>query len=166
MCNLFLSLIFFLTSCSNNNRTMRLPNYYKEVINISIKDTTFLSTGWYYIENVDTVFQRQLDKSDKIYYINPLPIVNAKNITTVKIYKGKDSKLGLVMRLDKEGTEKWRIATEQSIGGRLAFILDNQLLYVPIVNSPIWGGTTALNRGGDTKEELKRIKKIIQKEKR
>jgi preprotein translocase subunit SecD len=113
-------------------------------------------------------YKRQLDKSDETFYLDPKPIVTVKNFTTFEIYESnsKDNKyLGLAMRLDKEGTESWSNATYRAIGNKLAFVLDNRLLQVAMVNSQITGGVTALNRGGYTRQELENFKTIIESEK-
>jgi len=68
------------------------------------------------------------------------------------------------MQLDKEGTKNWSIATENSRGKHLAFVLDNRLLQVAKVNSQITGGMTALNRGDYTQQELEKVKIIVERE--
>jgi preprotein translocase subunit SecD len=68
------------------------------------------------------------------------------------------------MRLDKDGTGKWSIATQNSIGLKLAFVLDNRLLQVATVMSQITGGVTAINRSIYSKQDLENFKKIIENE--
>ena len=138
------------------------------IAEITKHDSTILYTGWYYVVDTHNGSRRQLDKSNEIFFLDPSPIVTAKNFTTFEIYEsnaGGHSYLGLTMRLDKEGTENWRIATENSIGKQLAFVLDNRLLQVPRVNSQITAGVTALNRGNYTRQELENFKTIIESEK-
>ena len=68
------------------------------------------------------------------------------------------------MRLNETGTKAWSVATEKSVGRKLAFILDNRLLHAPSVNSQITGGVTALNRNEYSKAELENFKTIIDSE--
>ncbi len=125
-------------------------------------------TGWYYISEIEQGFKLQLENSKEYFFIDPTPIVTAKNFTTLEIYEsnaGGKKHIGLTIRLDKSGTKKWSLATEKSVGKKLAFILDNKLIYTLHINSQITGGTTALNRGDLTIEQLEEIKRILEKEK-
>lgn len=126
-----------------------------------------LVTGWYYVVETDNGFKRQLDKTSSNYFINPIPIVVARNFTNFEFYQSNvDGKefTGLSIQLDGEGTESWRIATENAIGRQLAFILDNRLLHVATVYSQITAGVTALNRSDYSKEELEKVKAALEKE--
>lgn len=177
MMTLLLSFVFFLTSCvgdSSNeqkigDRLLEDPEHHiKDNPDILKHDSTVLYTGWYYVIDSLNDFKRQLDKSEETYYLDPKPIVTAENFTTFEIYESTsdDQKdLGLAMRLDKEGTESWSNATLRAQGSRLAFILDNRLLQVAMVNSQITGGVTALNRGEYSRQELENFKTIIESEK-
>ena len=172
---LFLSFIFLLTACSGNNsqakvgdRLLEDPEHHiKDSPNITKHDSTILYTGWYYIVDTDNGFKRQLDKSTDTFFIDPKPIVVAKNFTTFEIYEsnaGGQKYIGLTMRLDEAGTENWSVATEKAIGKQLALILDNRLLHVAKVNSQITAGVTALNRGDYSRAELENFKTIIESE--
>ena len=156
---------FILTNCSGSN--LRTKSNNKEHYNTdTIKlDSTYLETGWYYIVDNDNNFQRQLDKSNDTFFIDPRPIVTAKNFMKFEIYTSRYGDVGLSILLDKKGTKNWSIATEKAIGNYLAFILDNKLLQVARVNSQITVGVTALNRGDYSKEELEKIRTIIENEK-
>ena len=176
MTTLFISLFFLLTSCSDNSsqtkigdRLLEDPEHHiKDSPGITKHDSTTIYTGWYYVVDSDNGFKRQLDKSTDTFFIDPNPIVTAKNFTTFEIYgsnEGGQKYVGLTMRLDQIGTENWSIATGKSIGKQLAFILDNRLLHVAKVNAQITAGVTALNRGDYSKAELENFKKIIESEK-
>ena len=175
MTTLFLSFIFLLTACSGNNsqakvgdRLLEDPEHHiKDSPNITKHDSTILYTGWYYIVDTDNGFKRQLDKSTDTFFIDPKPIVVAKNFTTFEIYEsnaGGQKYIGLTMRLDEAGTENWSVATEKAIGKQLALILDNRLLHVAKVNSQITAGVTALNRDDYSRAELENFKTIIESE--
>ncbi len=169
------SVALLLTSCANNakqkvgDRLLEDPEHHiKDSPDILKHDSTILYTGWYFVVDTPNSYKRQLDKSDETYYLDPTPIITAKNVTTFEIYestfKGKKD-VELAMRLDKEGTESWSNATLRAQGSKLAFILDNRLLQVATVNSQITGGITALNRGDYSRQELENFITIIQSEK-
>ena len=126
-------------------------------------DTT-LNTGWYYIVDTSS-YKRQLDKTQKCFFIDSVPIASTKNFKQLKIYMNKNNEYELIIQLDNSGTKAWSVATEKSIGKKLAFILDNKLLEADFVNSQITAGVTALIRGDYTKAEIEEIKRIIESEK-
>lgn len=169
------SIALLLTSCVDNakqkvgDRLLEDPEHHiKDSPDILKHDSTVLYTGWYYVVDTPNNYKRQLDKSDETYYLDPKPIVTAKNVTTFKIYESSyqnKKEFSLEMRLDKEGTENWSYATQKAIMNKLAFILDNRLLQVATVNSQITGGVTALNRGDYSRQELENFKTIIESEK-
>lgn len=174
-------LVILLTSCADNSSTkgnkrigdrlLETPEQLtKDSSDILINDSTLLYTGWYYVIDTPNGYKRQLDKSNETYYLDPKPIVIAKNFTTFEIYEStfNDKQyFGLSINLDKEGTENWSNATRKAeiTGTRLAFILDNRLLQVSKVNSQITGGVTALNRGEYSRQELEYFITIIKSEK-
>ena len=104
-------------------------------------------------------------KKHQYYFIDPLPIVSARNFRELKVYQSKNGDYGLMISLDNGGASARSIATQKAIGKRLAFILDNKLLEAPSVNSQITGGTTALNGGNYLQSEIEYFKKIIESEK-
>jgi preprotein translocase subunit SecD len=176
---LFVSVALLLTTCTGNSTTKsktktddtlrEVPEHHvKDNQEISNHDSTILHTGWYYVIDTANGVERRLDKSSQTFFLDPLPIVTAKNFTSFEIYESNadgHKYLGLTLRLDKEGTENWSSATANSIGKQLAFVLDNRLLQVARVNSQITAGVTALNRGDYTREELENFKTIIKNEK-
>jgi hypothetical protein len=151
------------TSANDSRTTIPDPEHHiKDSPDILTFDSV-LYTGWYYIVDTSS-YKRQLDKTNEIYFVDPTPITTAKNITTLEIYTANNGGFGLMMQLNEVGTKAWRIATEKSVGRKLAFILDNRLLHAPFVNSQITGGVTALNRSDYSKAELVNLKTIIASE--
>lgn len=120
---------------------------------------------WYYIIDTNTGYNRQLTKSEEVYFIKPKPIVTAANFSKLQIYNNKEGGLEMLIKPDEKGTEAWSIATEKYVGKKLAFILDNKLLEADYVNSQITAGVTALISGGHTKGELENFKTMIESEK-
>ena len=169
------SIALLLTSCADNpkqkvgDRLLEIPaRHIKDSHDTPKHDSTILYTGWYYVVDTPNGYKRQLDKSDETYYLDPKPIITAKNVTTFEIYESSyqnKKEFGLAMHLDQEGTENWSYATQKAIMNKLAFILDNRLLQVATVNSQITGDITALNRGLYSKQELENFKRIIESEK-
>lgn len=129
------------------------------------EDTLKLATGWYYVNDPGQGVQRILDGDTTVYWLNPAPIVTAKDIATFELYKSSfGNSWVLSMKLNASGAERWLVATGNSIGGHLAFVVNSKLVSTPKVNAEITGGLTALNRGTYSKGDLKAIMKAIQAE--
>ena len=163
----FLVWTLILTNCGNAifQKNFKIVN--KPISSITDEknlDTT-LQTGWYYVIDFDNGYKRQIKNSQVYYFIDPSPIVLSKNFKTLKIYNNQQGIPEMLMTLDEKGTEAWSVATEKFIGKRLAFILDDKLLEADYVNSQITGGITALISGDYTKDELEKIKTVIESEK-
>ncbi|MCB0808879.1 MAG: hypothetical protein KDB96_06325 [Flavobacteriales bacterium] len=157
---------------SNNKATASLQDEVTEpgqvVFDWSMRpgeDTLTLVTGWYYVVEPGQGVKRILDGDTSAYWLNPEPIVTAKQIAAFELFKSSfDISWGLSMKLSDESAERWQVATGNSIGGHLALVVNNKLLYTPQVNAEITGGMTALNRGTYSKGQLKAIMKAIQAE--
>ncbi len=176
---LLYSFLILLASCTNNNSAVQNKKNggglledqeydIKDSPSFLKQDSTILYTGWYYVADSSKGYKRQLDQSEETYYVDPRPILNVKNFTTLKIYESSsngNNYFGLEMRFDKQGTESWSNATLIAEGYRLAFILQNRLLQVTLVNSQITSGLAALNRGVYSRQELEIIRSIIESEK-
>lgn len=131
----------------------------------TIRNDKVLKTGWYFILNKKIGVKRKLDKDTTIYYLDSTPILTAKNIIKLEIYKTSSGIIGLSMKFDKIGTKAWSVATEKATDSYLAFIMDDKLLTVPRINDQIISGVSALNRGQIyTEQELLAIKKVIEEE--
>ena len=129
---------------------------------------SILVTGWYYIIDEDNGFERQLDKTDKFYFIDPKPIVVKEHFEKIKIYKTNfrgqyEDYIGLSIQINQKYADLWADATEKYIGKQLGLIIDNKLVNAPRVNSKIPNGITALNRDVYDREELENFKKQLMK---
>jgi preprotein translocase subunit SecD len=164
---LLLISIPFLTNCSNKNSQNNFKIIDDSISNRLTKPITdsTLQTGWYYIIETNNGYRRQVGESQVYYFIDPTPIVISKNFKTLTIYNNNEGTPEMMMTLDEKGTEAWSLATEKYIGKRLAFILDNKILEADYVNSQITGGITALIGGNYRKDELEKIKTVIEAEK-
>jgi preprotein translocase subunit SecD len=134
-------------------------------VNQSNSGIETLTTGWYYMTTKEFGIERKLKGTEELFFISAKPIVTSKNFTEMKIYKSVEGDFGLLIKLDSEGTKNWSIATEKSIGKKLALIIDNELVFTPTVNLQIENGMSALNPKGYSKEELNKIKLNLEIEK-
>jgi len=123
---------------------------------------TTLKTGWYYLSNQETEFKRQRDKSSEIFYINPDVIVPVEQFEELSIVENEydgTKYSSLIIRFNKNGTENWSNATKESIGNRVALIIDDKLVSTPLVNAQITVGVSSLS--GYTKGELEAFVKLM-----
>ncbi len=147
---------------SDDTKQIDLESVYKQ----NIKDS-ILATGWYYIMDSNNGFERQLDKTDEIYFIDPKPILVKAYFDKIEISEVKpqgqyEGYLGLSIRINKKYSNIWAEATEKSIGKRLGLIIDNKLVNAPLVNAKIEEGMSSLNRGIYDKGELESFKKQLE----
>lgn len=156
-------LLFLTTSCGTQGkkkdeiRNLSLEECYEK----NLADST-LMTGWYYVSEVDNGFVRQLDKTDEFYVINPFPILTAEDIIALAVEKNNGDESYLSMKFGKAGTELWRVATGKSVGGNLAFIVNDKLISTPYVNFEITAGISAFGRMDYSKEEYEAIKQEME----
>ena len=142
----------------------------------TISSDSVLQTGWYKIADsnngfkrlLDTSFQKTFHKDTLSFFINPTPIVTAKNIikTYIQFYNSQPPML--IMTLDKAGTKSMNNIAKNTVGKKFAFIADNKLLQVSYISYPLYESGTYLRcRHHDyTKEredanELAKIEMII-----
>lgn len=153
---------------SGNRLTKASLHQRKAKPKIAQRNTPVLRTGWYYVVEKGKGLKRQLEKSEESYFIDRNPILTPKNFSVLSIdgstLPGGSYSYRLIMQLDREGHELWFIATKKSIGKQLAFILDNRLLQVVTVNSPVLSGVTVIDRGTDSRQEIEKLKAIIERE--
>ena len=132
-----------------------------------IKETytdTILKTGWYCVSNQETEFKRQLDKSSEFYYINPdvkVPVEQFEELSIVENEYNGTKYLSLIIKFDKDGTENWSNVTKESIGNRIALIINDKLVSVPRVNAQIKTGVSSFSNQAFTKEDLEEFIKQI-----
>lgn len=153
----------------SGNRLTNAPLQQRKVKpKITQRNIPTLRTGWYYVVEKGKGLKRQLEKSKESYFIGRNPILTPKNFTVLSIdestLSGERYSYRLTMQLDREGHKLWAIATEKSIGKQLAFILDNRLLQVATVINPVLSGVTVIDRGNDSKQEMEKLKAIIESE--
>ncbi len=142
-------------------------NLYSNAVVSTVTADSTLKTGWYYVTDQQTNFKRQLDKTSEFYFIDPNVIVPVGQFKKLELtdseHEGKNYPM-LVIRFDTKGTDSWSVATEKSIGGKLALIVNDKLVIAPKVNSQISAGVSALNRTDYTKQYIEEILKQIENE--
>jgi preprotein translocase subunit SecD len=161
-------LFFFLTvfciltsavSCSNRQRKSDEIKYvdleliYKQ----NVQDST-LATGWYHVLENENGFKRQLDKTEKFYFIDPNPILVKEHFGKVTIETNSQRNEFISIRITQK--DLWADATEKSIGQRIGLVIDNKLVNAPMVNARIEGGISSL--WGYDREELENFKKQLE----
>lgn len=158
----FYVVLFCILASMLNCNGLRKSNIDLEVIHKQNVQNSTLVTGWYHIVAYDNGFKRQLDKSDKIFFINPKPIVVKEHFEKLEILESRFGEYFLSIQIGRRYWDLWAEATGSSIGKRLAFVINDKLVHVPTVNSRITGGASALNRSDYSREELEDfIKQII-----
>lgn len=166
----FLSILCILIStisCSGQKTSDKAKKIDLDLIYEQNKKDSVLTTGWYYITDNETGFERRLDKSEEMYFVDPKPILVKEHFDKIEIFESDfqgqyDDYMGLSIQINKKYVDLWAEATGKSIGKRLGLIIDNKLVNAPQVNARIEGGMTALNRGVYTREELEEFKKLIE----
>ena len=170
--------ILLLTACFDSKSTGRQTkpedrligdpeHHIKDNPKIAQQKGTTLYTDWYYVVDSGKGIKRQLDKSKEIYFIDRHPIVTPSNFINLSIEEnnaGGAVYYRLFIELDGPGSKLWAAATKKAIGKQLAFILDNQLLYVVPVFAQILNGMTVINRTNYSNEEFENFKTIIKSE--
>jgi preprotein translocase subunit SecD len=124
-----------------------------------------LMTGWYNVVD-SSAFKRKVDREETWYYIDPTPIVTAENISDLIVDVDQYGRPSLFVRLNENVFAIWEEATGKLAAqrGSLAFILNDKLLFAPLVNSAIPKGASAISPGNYSVEELNKIKQEIEKE--
>lgn len=126
-----------------------------------------LKTGWYYISDSETNYKRQLDKTSEFYFIDPNVIVPLEQFDKLELTESKyenEKYPMIIIRFDSKGTDNWSIATEKSIGGKLALIINDKLVIAPKVNAQITAGVSAINRSDYSQQDIDEIFKTIENE--
>jgi preprotein translocase subunit SecD len=117
--------------------------------------------GWYEIDHTDSGISLADMKTGKIFFLKPEPIVSLKNFNSHEEFENYQGSKGISIKLDKTGTENWRIATKNSIGNELVFVLENEIFCIQLVNSEITAGICAFWKVQQTKDEWKKLERIL-----
>jgi len=120
-----------------------------------------LENGWYELNSSKSGITKTEKKTGIKYYLNFEPIVKTENFESFEEFENYQKEKGISIKLDKNGTEKWKIATRNSIGSNLVFILKNEIFCIQKVNFEITAGICAFWKNQQTEKEWDNFKKIF-----
>lgn len=103
-----------------------------------------LVTGWYESSTIETDFKRTDKNLYKEFNIHSKPILLAENFSEHKEIVTQWGQKALSVQCDKEGTKAWAAATKRNINKHLIFILDDEIISIPMVNAEITNGAFLL----------------------
>lgn len=175
-----LTLTLWLFGCGSSDAvgkriTIEDPEHYIKDSPDILKFDSVLNTGWYFISDTATGYKRQLLKSNDSFDIKPVPIVTATNFDKVSIFHEKDC-WALFTWLDKKGSQALNNAMQKAKGKQLAFILDNKLLRLQLVDdlqfanvqdnadSRVYGQVLTFPCNSFSSDELKNYQTILKSE--
>ncbi len=118
ICLFIYSILLFSSSCTTRN--------------------TERANGWYYISNGtnDSISEKPIVTVDDFEILKLDSSLNREN--NKMIYQ-------IIGKINQESVEKWAEATEKSIGKRIGFIYNNELICDPQVNCRIESGNFAIS---------------------
>ncbi len=128
----------------------------------NLEDSTFHS-GWYLISTDEKGLKRKLDKTEEVYFIDPMPILVKGHFDKIEIFETDfegqyEDYVGLLIQVEEKYFDIWANATEKSIGKQMGLIINDVLVSAPMVNARIEGGSTSLNRSVYNLKELEQFK--------
>ena len=130
-------------------------------LNIHSQKKIKLNNGWYEIIKSESGILKIDRKSGDKYFLNSKPIVTPENFQSHEEFENYNGDKGISIKLNKKGAENWRIATKNSIGSKLVFILENEIFCTQIVNSEITAGVFAFWKTQQTENEWKKLKEVL-----
>ena len=146
-------LVYSLSDTSKINRILNRPDIKKLVPKTmkflwEVKPRT-LANGDMYLELYAIKVGRKNQSS-----------VNGESITNATQEFDQYGKAAVSMQMNATGAKKWRKLTKESIGKRIAIVLDNYVYSAPVVNSEIPNGSSQIS-GNFTIEEAKDLANIL-----
>lgn len=124
----------------------------------------YLVTGWYLINEESTMIERELSKSVDRYPIQPEPILTRKDFSSVQMYQtyaGPDVVMGVSMILRPNAKKKYAEVTKNNRGNAIAFILNNELVYIGRIYGEVGTGIATITRMDYTPEEVFKLQEDI-----
>ncbi|MET2985323.1 SecDF P1 head subdomain-containing protein [Aureibaculum conchae] len=152
-----------LTFCQNTKTGMTKEEFETKIEIIEKENIANkrLANGWYTTLSKENEFKRLYNKTSDEYFINPKPIVLPDNFSISEEYENNQGVKTIAVYFDQSGTDSWSKATDYNIGLHLIFILDNEILSAPLVNSQITNGASAFWKNELTEKQWKKIKEIV-----
>lgn len=142
--------------------TLLLPLFVLNVYSQKTENTDkILKNGWYEIDHSKSGVLKTDSKSGEKYYLKPEPLVTPENFKSFEEFENNYGDKGIAVYFDAEGTEIWRIATRNSIGNKLIFILNNKVFCAQSVRSEITNGASAFWVVQQTDDEWELLRKLL-----
>ena len=146
-------LVYSLSDTSKINRILNRPDIQKIIPKTmkflwEVKPKT-LASGDLYLE----LYAIKVGRSKQ-------SAVNGESITNATQEFDQTGKPAVSMQMNVTGAKKWRKLTKESIGKRIAIVLDNYVYSAPQVNSEIPNGSSQIS-GNFTIEEAKDLANIL-----
>ncbi|MFK7972353.1 MAG: hypothetical protein AB8F95_18430 [Bacteroidia bacterium] len=158
---LYFFILLSIFACSSEPKAPPLDQ--NKIVTEALKQnlkTGKLVTGWYFVRDTATDFERYHAGMQRSMHIDPKPILTKANIAHVESYQNDNGQLGLSLRFGESGAKAWADGTLLAVDKLVACIIDDSLYMAPRVNEQITGGMSAIT-GNFTKEDLKALKKRL-----
>lgn len=151
-------------SCNRSSQGLSAEEHKNQIdaITQSNINSLNLADGWYSISSASNKFLRIDPKTGTELFINPIPIVTPNNFIKAEEFEANSGAHGLAIYFDEPGAMDWEKATNTYSGSRLVFILDNEILTIPIINSKITNGVCVFWQSELSDSDWMRIKKVIE----
>jgi hypothetical protein len=183
-CFVLITAIFI--SCSNNLRMNQMKKQdqkedkelTKKLSTIPVptaflgneKDSLYLKTGWYMVaDDLTKGVPKEIiiNGQNQTIYIDPFTQLSVKDIEFFYLVKDPRvaSRVNIMMYFNGIGTEKWSVLTEKSIRKQLAFVINNVVVSIPMVQSQIINGISLFDGVDYTPEEMFAIKRLLESQK-
>ncbi len=147
------SSLAFLFSCTQADETVTMDGEeFRAMDSMLAANRTFvqgdsaLATGWYFVVDSGYGFSRRC--RGELVYIDPRPIVTAGNVIELDVRPDLSGAADeLAMRFDGPGAKRWRVATGKYVKKRLAFVIRDVAMSVPVVQEEIPNGRSSFAPG-------------------
>ena len=125
-----------------------------------------LVTGWYLVTKESTSIERLLTKTTDLYPIQPIPILTFKDVKSVQMYQTYASSevvMGVSMILNAAGKQKYARITKENKGNAIAFVLNDELIYLGKIYGEVGTGLATITRLDYSPEEVFTLKETLTK---
>lgn len=122
----------------------------------SFQDTTILKiqSGFYpAFEDTSKTQGFKLYNKEKYYFLGALPAVTMAQVDTVyKDFNSNFNRFILIFKFNDEATKNWFDFTQKNLGFKVGLVVENKIIYVATIMSPISGGVSSLAGSFSEKE--------------
>ncbi|WP_185857894.1 protein translocase subunit SecD [Blattabacterium cuenoti] len=112
---------------------------FKKSLPYHLHDVKFL-WGYKKLNNFFQLFAVKINHNDEERYYS----INGDMVTRAYKSFGPLNEISINIKMNTEGTKKWKIFTEKNIGKSIAIVLDNLVYAVPVVKSVISNGMSQI----------------------